>query len=132
MNTIKGNKLQVRARLFWATLILLAVAFISWYTHQTTGPHGGMLKKAGNHYIEMKNPENYFYAYLLDKKLKTVSNNNILAEVRFFMPDSTVMDVELSPGPDNSFTTKSMPGFLACKITFKTSSDEISAMFDNT
>jgi len=118
-------------KLLLAVLIIAVTIFASWYTSPANGPHGGVLKKTGDYYIEMKNPENYFFAYLLDKKLKTVSNKTILADVRFFMPDSTVVDVKLMPGPDNSFTTKSIPGFTACKIIFKISDNEISASFEN-
>jgi hypothetical protein len=122
---------RTRTNLWFASLIFLGTVLVSWYTHTDTGPHGGALKKTGEHYIEMKNPEGYFFAYLLDKKLKTISGKSVLADVRFFMPDSTTVDVKLSPGPDKSYTTKSIPGFLACKITFRLSHTEISATFDN-
>jgi hypothetical protein len=122
---------RVKLNLILASLIFLATVLISWYTSQTTGPHGGALKKVGDHYIEMKNPENYLSVYLLDKKMKTVSTKNIIAEARFFMPDSTVIDQKLSPSAGNSFTSKSIPGFNACKITFRISGNEISATFEN-
>jgi hypothetical protein len=118
-------------RLWFASFIFLATAFISWYTITDNGPHGGVMKKSGEYYIEMKNPEGYFFAYLLDKKKKTISDKSITAEVRFFMPDSTIVDLRLSPGADKSFTAKSIPGFIACKITFKAGSTEISASFEN-
>lgn len=122
---------RARTNLWLAALIFLSTVFVSWYTSNDNGPHGGALKKSGDHYIEMKNPEGYFFAYLLDKKLKTVSDKQMTAEVRFFMPDSTVVDVKLAPGVDKSYTTKSIPGFVTCKITFKAGSTEISAIFEN-
>jgi hypothetical protein len=122
---------RTHSYLWLASFIFLAAIFISWYALTDNGPHGGALKKTGEYYIEMKNPEGYFFTYLLDKKLKTLQDKSITAEVRFFMPDSTIVDLKLSPGADNSFTTKSVPGFVACKITFKAGNKEISAMFDN-
>jgi hypothetical protein len=117
--------------LILALLVFTATALLSWYTKAPDGPHGGVVKKAGNYYIEMKNPENYFSVYLLDRKLKTIKDKVDLAEVRFFMSDSTTLDVKLTPSPGNAYATKSIPGFVSCKITFKVSGNEISAMFEN-
>jgi hypothetical protein len=122
---------RTRTNLCLASLVFLATVLISWYTHSDNGPHGGALKKVGENYIEMKNPEGYFFTYLLDKKLRTISGKNIFADARFFMPDSTTVDVKLSPGPDKSYTTKSIPGFVACKITFRLPQAEVSATFEN-
>jgi hypothetical protein len=130
--TISEQKIKRARTSFWvAALFFIAAVLVSWYSLTDNGPHGGALKKSGDYYIEMKNPEGYFFAYLLDKKLKTISDKNLSADVRFFMPDSTVVDVKLARGSDKSYTAKSIPGFIACKIIFKAGKSEISATFEN-
>jgi hypothetical protein len=130
--TNSERKIKSASTSLWlAFLVFLATVLVSWYCLTDNGPHGGTLKKSGDYYIEMKNPEGYFFAYLLDKKLKTISDKNLTADVRFFMPDSTVVDIKLSPGSDKSYTAKSIPGFIACKIIFKAGKNEISATFEN-
>ena len=107
------------------TLFALPVASLS------EGPHGGILKSADEYYIEMKNnPDTSFYVYLLDNKLRTISNKDISGEVKLFFSDNTSMDVRLTPSVENSFTAVITPGFYACKIIFHVSGKDVSAPFE--
>lgn len=108
------------------------MVLIAGVVGKTQGPHGGALKKSGNSYIEMKTVEKKLFAYLLDKKLRTLPNRDVLGEVRFFFPDSSTSNITLLPEPDNSFTCGVPADFFACRITFKIGGNEISAMFNNT
>jgi hypothetical protein len=79
----------------------------------------------------MKNePDTSFSAYLLDKNLKTIGSKDISGEVKFFLADSTAIDVVLKPAAGNSFIAKVAPGFYACKITFHVSGKDVSASFE--
>jgi hypothetical protein len=122
----------LRPHFFFVMLFFITVVVIAGVVGKTQGPHGGYLKKVGTSYIEMKTVEKKLYAYLLDKKLKTVSNRDIVGEARFFFSDSSTTSVSLLPQTDNSFTC-GVPGeFFACKITLRSGGHEISALFDNT
>lgn len=119
------------ARTLFLLTAIVAIVLLSLDSPPTQGPHGGTVKKAGDFYIEMKNnPDTSFFAYLLNKKLKTVSNKGISAEVKLFFPDSTALDVPLKPVAGNAFTAKIIPGFSTCKITFLVFGKEVSALFD--
>lgn len=94
------------------------------------GPNGGAIKTAEGYFIELKNnPDTTFVTYLLDKKLKTISNKGISGEVKFFFPDSTALDVPLRPVSGNGFAARIAPGFHACKVIFHVLEKDISASF---
>ncbi len=123
---------SIKAKIiFLAFLYCLTIALVSWSKSSPNGPHGGSLKKSGNYFIEMKNPDKLFYAYLLDKKLNTINNKNISGEVKFFMPDSTSFNVPLKAATDDGFTCESLPGSYASMVTFIIFGKSISARFEN-
>ena len=114
-----------------AFFLLTVIFLISMTGSLPQGPHDGVLKKAEGFYIEMKNnPDTSFFAYLLNKKLKTISNKGISGEVKFFFPDSTVLNAELKPAARNAFTAKPVSGFYGCKITFVVFGKSVSALFE--
>jgi hypothetical protein len=79
----------------------------------------------------MKNiPDTAVYAYLLDAKMKTISNKGIRGEVRFFFSDSTNLDVRLDSTAGDAFRAKAIPGFYASKITFHFFGKDVSALFE--
>lgn len=123
---------SIKAKIiFLAFLYCITIALVSWSKSTPTGPHGGTLKKSGNYFIEVKNPNNFFYAYLLDKKLNTINNKNISGEVNFFMSDSTSFNVSLKAAVDDGFTCESLPGSNSCKVTFTVLGKAVSARFEN-
>ena len=116
---------------FLAFLYCVTIALVSWNKLSSTGPHGGTLKKAGNYFIEMKTVEKFFYAYLLDKKLKSIDNKNVSGEVKFFMSDSTNFNVSLKRNTDDAFTCENLARSNSCKITFLVFGNSVSAKFEN-
>jgi hypothetical protein len=113
-------------------MLFVAISLISSKNSQEKGPHGGIVKKADNYFIEMTNPGKFFFAYLLDKNSKTISNKGISGDVKFFLPDSSIFDVQLKPSADDAFTGEGIPGYSSCKITFNIFGRSISAKFENT
>ncbi|MDP1802240.1 MAG: hypothetical protein Q8L81_12860 [Bacteroidota bacterium] len=123
---------SIKAKIFFlALLYCITIALVSWSKSSPTGPHGGTLKKSGNYFIEMKNPDKFFYAYLLDKKLNSINNKNVSGEVKFLMPDSTSFNVTLKAATDDGFTCESLPGSYACRVTFIVFGKSVSARFEN-
>lgn len=121
----------MKTKIMYALFLLALATLVSLGSTQAEGPHGGIVKKAEGYYIEMKNnPDTSFFAYLLSKKQKTISNQNISGEVQLFFPDSTTLDVKLTPIAGNGFTAKVLTGFYACKITFHVFEKEVSAQFE--
>jgi len=120
----------MKKKITHALFLITITALLALDSPPSQGPHGGAIKKAEGYYVEMKNnPDTSFFAYLLTKKLKTVSNKDVTAEVKLFFPDSTATDVPLKAIAGNAFTGKIIPGFYACKITFHIYEKEVSAQF---
>ncbi len=118
-------------KIIYPLFLLITTTLLSLHSPTSEGPHGGVIKKSEGYYIEMKNnPDTSFFAYLLSKKLKTVSNKGISGEVKLFFPDSTALNVELKPIAGDAFTAKVVPGFYSCKITFNVFGKSVSAPFD--
>lgn len=116
---------------FLLTLVLLVVLFSGTW-QQPRGPHGGTVKAAGNYHIEMRNTFTEFYTWLLDKKMKTISNKGITCKVQFFFADSTSVDAELKPEGTEAFTTSTaVPAFSVCRVTYDLSGKEVTARFSN-
>ena len=96
------------------------------------GPHEGVVKPAGDYNIEVKNSFTNFYAYLLDKKNKPISNKGITCEVRFIFSDNTGISTSLIPYLEDGFTTeKMMPEFYSCRVYFNIQGKSVSAKFEN-
>lgn len=121
----------MKTKIIHLLFLVTAITLLSLDFPELQGTHGGVVKKAEGFYIEMKNnPDTSFSVYLLNKKLRTVSNKGISGEVKFFFPDSTTLDVPLKPVAGNAFTARVIPGYYSCKITFHVFGKEVSAAFD--
>lgn len=124
---------SVKAKIcFLACLYCITIALVSWNKLSSTGPHGGTMKKTGNYFIEMKNPDKFFYAYLLDKKLKNLDSKNVTGEVRFYLSDSTSLNVSLRRSEDEGFMCENISASNLCKITFTIAGKSLIAKFENT
>jgi uncharacterized protein YxeA len=123
----------MKSKIIFLTLLLIALLFLIGFEfyQPSVGPHGGIVKLAENYNIEMKNPYGNFYAYLLDKKLKPVSNKGISCEVKFFFADNTNMDAVLKPQGDDSFFTETTARYQSCRVTFNVFGKIVSAKFEN-
>ncbi len=123
---------SIKARIvFMAFLYCILIAFVSWSKAQPKGPHGGILKKTQNYFIEINNPGKFIYAYLLDKKLKTISDKEMSCDVKFSLPDSTNFSLKLKPSTDGGFMGENLNGFDRCIITFTAFGRTITARYEN-
>lgn len=95
------------------------------------GPHGGILKKTGNHHIEINGSDRNFYCWLLDENTKSISNKNISCDVRFFFPDNTILDSEARPFGEDGFIIENSNPFLSCQVTFHVQGQSVSAKFES-
>lgn len=119
---------------FITFLALISIGLMGLDLFQSfIGPHKGTVKNAGAfHLIEFRNDGQEAYAYLLDKKLYPISNNGIVAEIKFIYPDSTHYVKPLKPFGSEGFSTEigSTP-FSSCRISFTVSGKVVSAKFEN-
>ena len=125
--------MKTKIFVFAGLLSVITVAFISMNTFQvTTGPHGGRLQQVDDFYIEMKISSPEFYAYLLNKQYKPISNNGVSCEIRLFFPDSTDLEVTLKPFKEDGFRMESsVSGYQSYRVMFKAFGKTISAKFEN-
>jgi hypothetical protein len=113
---------------FTCALVLVSLGILKSFN----GPHGGVVKKAGNYSIESKNLPASFCAWLLDKKSNALSNKNVTCKVRFIYADSSNVDAELiKMGSDGFTTTTSFQGYTICRVTFNIGNEDVSAKFEN-
>lgn len=97
-----------------------------------TGPHNGVVKKAGEYHIEMKNTYPNLYVFLLDKQLKAISNEGISCEAIFSFPDNTSTKLVLLPYKKDGFYIESGKNrFSFCRIHFNLNGTTVSAEFEN-
>lgn len=123
---------SIKAKIiFLAFLYCILIAFVSWSKTQAKGPHGGILKKTQGYFIEINTPGKFIYAYLLDKKLKTINDKELVCEVKFSLPDSTSFNLKLKPTTDGGFMGDNLNGFNNCLITFTAFGNSISARYEN-
>lgn len=98
----------------------------------TDGPHGGIVKEAGDYNIEMRNQYDHFYVFLLDDNLIPINNSGLSCDVRFYYADSTSTQLNLIKYEEDGFRSLStIPVFTACKIFFHIQGKIVSAKFDN-
>jgi hypothetical protein len=119
--------------LFIALLLLLTLALVALgFLKPSGGPHGGDIKTAGDYHIEMKAIYPYFYAYLLDGKMRPFSNKGVLCEVKFKFPDDIEIKAFLKPyGEDGFFLESGALNYYSCKIYFNVFGKYVSASFEN-
>jgi len=123
---------SIKAKIFFLVLLYcVIIAFVSWNKAQPHGPHNGILKKTGNYFIEINTPGKFIYAYLLDKKLKTINDKDLSCEVKFSLPDSTNFNLKLKPTADGGFMGENLNGFNGCLVTFSAFRKSISAKYEN-
>lgn len=125
-------KVKVFIVLLFAFLALVNIT-ASEKTQIPEGPHGGAVKAAGSYYIEMKNPYEQIFAFLLDRNFKSINNKFISCSVRFYYNDSTSTDMQLEPYEEDGFVSPStIPNFTNCKVRFFVQGKMVEAKFDNT
>lgn len=118
--------------LFVAALLISEILVSQDGPSQLLGPNGGIVRKAGDYYIEVKNfPEMNFYAYLLDKELKNIGNKALTCNAEFFFPDSTSLEVKLRHASEGIFMADLASGYDACEITFDVFGTPVFARFKN-
>jgi len=123
---------SAQIKIFSFILLFVGISLISSNAFQTKGPHGGMIKAADNYFIEVTNPDKLFFAYLLDKDSKAISNKGISGDIKYFLPDSSIFDVQLKPSGDDAFSGEGIRGFYYCKVTLNVFGKPVSARFENT
>lgn len=114
-------------------MLLIVTLLIALPLYQSNmGPHDGVVKKAGEYYIEMKNTDPTIYAFLLNKQLKTISNEGILCEASFSFHDNTITKEVLLPYNKDGFYIESGKNkFSFCHIYFNVYGITVSAEFEN-
>ena len=119
--------------IFVLSLVVATFILLGFGLYQSSnGPHGGAMKQADNYYfIEMKNPYGNFFAYLLDKNYKLMSNKGISCEVRFFAHDNTTTDVALKPFGEDGFSAEVSIPYQSCRITFQVFGKPVTTLFEN-
>jgi hypothetical protein len=124
----------MRTKFILITIVIIVIALVliaQNFPGQSIGPHGGTVKQAESYCIEVKNPPGVFYAYLLDKKLKAVSNKGISCEVIFYAVDNSTSNVVLKPDGADAFYTENITPYESCRVTFNVFGKSVSAKFQN-
>lgn len=118
---------------FAVLLLVMTTAFVSMDKFQViTGPHGGRLQEADKFNIEVNTTYSEFYAYLLNKQYKPISNKGVTCKIRFLFPDSTNLDVNLKPYQEDGFRIESsVSGYHSYRVIFNAFGKNISAKFEN-
>lgn len=120
--------------------VLMLAAGIFMFTSVTfsqtvtdpAAPHGGRIKAAGNYFVELLFSSEKTYVYLLDQKVKPVSNQGISGKIIFQQADNIVTASELIPLKEEGFIAKvSVPAYVSCTVNFEVRGKKISAAFDN-
>jgi hypothetical protein len=124
-------KTSVKLKIGGILLLVAAVFTVSWNLLRQEGPHGGVVKKAGTYFIEVTNSEIDFSAYLLNKKMKSITGEDIKAEAKFFLTDSTTLTLPLTRGPQEAYSCQMTANYYICKVMFNVSGQEVSAKFEN-
>lgn len=129
-------KTGMKTRIVIIVSILLAIILLvsskMFQPSITKGPHNGTIKQAGDYYIEMKIIYPNFYAFLLDNKIKPITNKGISCQTQFELGDGTTLNVHLMPyGEDGFFTGSYMPNYSSCEIYFNVFGKSVSAKFEN-
>ncbi len=121
----------MRPHFFFMVLYVATMGLVAYVAAGDQGPHDGTVKKAGPYYIEMKTAEKRLFAYLLDKKLKTLSNAGIHGEADLVFIDNTTQNIPLMADKDSAFMCTVPAEFASCKITFTITGKAVSARFSN-
>lgn len=116
-----------------ALFLLMTICFYAWKPFQTIqGPHGGSLQKIENYHIEMKTLNSNVYTYLLDEKLKAITNKQMSCTIQFFFNDNVNTIATMKPAGEDGFILESNTiAYQSCKVSFKMSGKSMSARFEN-
>ena len=125
--------MKTKIIVFAVLLLAISTAFISMDKFQVaTGPHGGRLQQAEKFNIETNTYNSEFYAYLLDKQYKPISNKGVTCKIRFLFPDTTNLDFTLKPYQEDGFRIESsITGYHSYRVIFNAFGENISAKFEN-
>jgi hypothetical protein len=118
-----------RPNILFVILFFSTLGMISLVLSRPRGPHGGVVKKADNYFIEIKTFEKDFTAYLLTQKLRSVDTKEVAGEVKFYFPDSTDVNIPLKP-KDDGFVCIAPGGFSSCKVSFTSVGKTVTARFE--
>lgn len=121
----------MRPHFFFILLYVATMGLVAYVAAGDQGPHDGIVKKAGPYYIEMKTGEKKLFAYLLNRKLKTLGNAGIHGEVDLVFTDNTTQNIPLLAEKDSAFTCSVPADFTSCKVTFTITGKTVSARFSN-
>lgn len=129
------TNIMSRIKIFFLIILLLLIALtlIAWhFSESSLGPHGGVVKQAGNYYIELKTESPYLYTFLLDKNTKSVSNKDVFCEARFVFSDKTDLNVTLLSYLTDGFSTRMVTeDYSSVQIYFNFHGEAITTQFEN-
>ena len=113
-------------------LLTIMITFSAWKTLTPVGPHGGVVKQAGDYKIELLKSFDSFTMYLLDRNAKTFKNKGITGNVIFMLPDNTNSEVPVKLSGDESFMC-GIPSaaYVSMQITFHVQEKSFTAKFEN-
>lgn len=109
---------------------LPVITFASWFVQHDKAPHGGILKQSDGYYVELKKADKYMYVYLLNSRLKPVTDKDISGEVKFFLPDNTILPVTLKTISEDGYLVEMPAEFKGCQVNFIVNKAPVSALFE--
>ncbi len=114
-------------------LILLALLLVSKNFFQSpVGPHGGIVKPAGEYNIEMKTIYPNIYTFLLNKNNKPIINKKLSCEISFLLPNNSIINSQLRPfGKDGFMMELGGLNYSTCRIFFNVQGKSVSAEFES-
>lgn len=116
------------------SLLLVGLFLYSYKSsvYNDIGPHGGRVKNVGNYNIEMKVASPNYQAFLLDNRLNPISNKGVTCEMRFFLYDSSTLDIDLKPFGEDGFIVESgIAGYHFYNVIFYAFGKQIKAKFED-
>lgn len=128
------KNIMPRFKIFFILLLLLvALMLIGLHLSESAeGPHGGAVKQAGDYHIEVKTVYPYFYAFLLDKSSRPISNKGISCEAKFIFADHTDINVSLGPFEEDGFSARLITQeFNSSQVYFNIHGKIVFAQFEN-
>ncbi len=101
--------------------------------HAHKAHHGGVVKTAGDHHIEMVREAGRVDIYLLDGQENVISNEGVTGSAVLQLADNMTASMELKPVGDTHFVMElEDPGQLvSCIISFMVGDKTVSAKFES-
>jgi hypothetical protein len=112
--------------------LLLFTSITTVFGHEEKGPHGGVMKDAGNYHIELLVRDGKMTVYLLDEKANAISTSGITGTAILQFADQTSATVQLTSTKE-AFEVKNEKSsqYTVAIISFKINGKSISAKFNN-